>query len=111
MNGETRLIGQMGAERAFVTAVDDLAGITDSTALARRLTLVDEFGNLRTGPFGIIEFEVQGVNGISSPVFRSNPGFIGGGRTLGGAREFDIPNLQSSELRGVSVRIVGEATN
>ncbi|MGD1879802.1 MAG: polymorphic toxin type 10 domain-containing protein [Kiloniellaceae bacterium] len=31
-------------------------------------------------------------SGVSSPVFRTDPGFVGGGRTTGGAREFVIPN-------------------
>jgi hypothetical protein len=42
--------------------------------------------------------------GIASPVFRSDPGFIGGGRTAGGAREFVIPNQPISP--GATVRRV-----
>ena len=30
--------------------------------------------------------------GLASPVFRSNPGFVGGGYTAGGAPEFVVPN-------------------
>ncbi|NKC15605.1 MAG: hypothetical protein GKR94_26430 [Gammaproteobacteria bacterium] len=29
---------------------------------------------------------------MASLVFRNNPGFVGGGRTAGGAPEFVIPN-------------------
>ena len=42
---------------------------------------------------------MNGMNGIATPsrgiastVFRNNPGFVGGGRTAGGAPEFVIPN-------------------
>ncbi|WP_262482861.1 polymorphic toxin type 10 domain-containing protein [Aquimarina longa] len=31
-------------------------------------------------------------SGLSTPINRTNPGFIGGGKTAGGAREFAIPN-------------------
>jgi hypothetical protein len=48
----------------------------------------------------------QSIDGIASPVFRKNPGFIGGGHTLGGAREFDIPNKFSSELIDLTIQII-----
>lgn len=39
----------------------------------------------------VIEFSTPS-EGLASPVFRSNPGFVGGGLTSGGAPEFVIPN-------------------
>lgn len=32
------------------------------------------------------------ASGLASPVFRTNPGFVGSGLTSGGAREFVVPN-------------------
>ncbi len=52
----------------------------------------------------MIEFPSGNVSGIASPVNRTDPGFIGGGRTAGGAREFVIPN--GAIPAGSSARIV-----
>ena len=41
----------------------------------------------------MIEFRTP-MNGLASPINRTNPRFVGKGRTLGGAREFTIPNQQ-----------------
>lgn len=41
--------------------------------------------------FKVIEFKTP-TSGLSTPINRGNPSFIGGGKTLGGAREFTIPN-------------------
>ena len=41
--------------------------------------------------FTIIEFPTP-LEGLASPINRTNPGFIGFGRTAGGAREFVIHN-------------------
>ncbi|WP_437918737.1 polymorphic toxin type 10 domain-containing protein [Sphingobacterium sp. LRF_L2] len=43
------------------------------------------------GYIKVIEFDTPAV-GLSSPINRSNPSFVGFGRTAGGAREFTIPN-------------------
>jgi hypothetical protein len=93
------------ASEAWITAADDLAGITTSRGLAERLTLVDDAGNLIPGPRAVIEFDTP-ASGIASPVFRSDPGFIGGGRTAGGAREFVIPNMNVNNLSNVTTRII-----
>jgi hypothetical protein len=57
------------------------------------------------GPFAILEFDTPEV-GVASPVFRNNPGFVGMGRTAGGAREFVIPNLRLEMLENLFIRIV-----
>ncbi len=83
---EVTTLGQAGKADVFVTAADDIAGITDPVQLANRL------GIDPSDSFTIIEFSSSGVDGIASPILRQNPGFVGGGLTSGGAREFVIPN-------------------
>lgn len=68
----------------FVTAADDIASLNASQS-AQRLGIPPS----RT--FTVIEFETP-AGGLASPVFRNNPGFVGGGVTNGGAREFVMPN-------------------
>ena len=59
--------------------------ILNAKELARRLTIEpSEF-------FTVIRFRTP-ANGVASPVFRSNTGFVQGGLTRGGAREYVIPN-------------------
>ena len=101
----TRTLGPPGASSVFVTAADDIAGITNSTELAQRLTLLGPNGNLVIGPRAVIEFDTP-TSGIASPVFQLNPGFVGFGQTAGGAREFLLPNLTIDSLGNVTIRIV-----
>jgi len=96
-------LGAPGSSDVFVTAADDLAGITSSSGAAQRLTLLDNAGNLRQGPFSVIEFDAP-ASGLASPVFRNNTGFIRGGITQGGAREFVLPNLNVNQLQNVTIR-------
>jgi hypothetical protein len=77
-------LGAPGRTDVFVTAADDIAGLTPAQ-ISQRLTIP------ASDTFTIICFPTPGT-GIASPVFRPDPGFIGGGRTLGGAREFVLPN-------------------
>jgi hypothetical protein len=95
----------MGLGRRFVTSADDIAEIQTSEGLAVRLTLLAWDGTLLTGAKAVIEFDTPD-EGLASPVFRENPGFIGRGRTAGGAREFVLPNLRVESLRNVSIRLV-----
>jgi hypothetical protein len=94
--GGTTTLAPPGEEQAFVTAAEDIAGITDSTTLAQRLSLTDASGASLKGPFAVLEFDTPEV-GVSSPVFQDaygyNSGFVGNGITAGGAREFFVPNL------------------
>jgi len=89
-------LGRPGSPDVFVTAAADIRRIRTARGLAKKLTLVDEMGRLRKGPFVVIEFDTPW--GIATPVFRNNPGFVGRGRTAGGAREFVVPNLPLDEL-------------
>jgi hypothetical protein len=97
-------LGPSNADDVFVTAADDLKGATNSTEIAKKLTMVDDAGGYIEGPFEVIEFDMP-TNGIASPVNRSNPGFIGGGQTAGGAREFSIPNTTIDKLKNVIKKI------
>lgn len=78
-------LGRPGASDVFVTAADDIAGM-NASQIANRLGIPQN----PTG-FSIFEFSTP-QSGVASPVFRTDPGFIGGGLTSGGAREFVIPN-------------------
>jgi hypothetical protein len=78
-------LGRPGAADVFVTAADDIAGM-NAAQISQRLTIPQS-----PTAYRVIEFATP-ESGIASPVFRSDPGFIGGGRTAGGAREFVIPN-------------------
>lgn len=98
-------LGAPNAVEAWVTAADDLAGLSTAESVAQRLTLVDDAGELIGGPRAIIEFDAV-TEGLASPVFRTTPGFVGGGRTAGGAREFVLPNLEVDSLTNVTIRIV-----
>jgi RHS repeat-associated protein len=83
-------LGRPGVSDVYVTAAEDLAGL-NATQIADRLTIPPS----PTG-FNVIELPTP-TTGIASPVFRSDPGFIGGGRTAGGAREFVIENQRIPE--------------
>ncbi|TQE92839.1 MAG: hypothetical protein FKY71_18960 [Spiribacter salinus] len=102
---DAQRLGPPRADDAFVTSADDLAGASSSDEIARRLTLLDSQGQLRSGPFGIIEFDTPS-SGIASPIFRNNPGFTGFGQTAGGAPEFVLPNLLIEDLSNVTRRVV-----
>jgi RHS repeat-associated protein len=82
--GPVTALGRPGAEDVFVTAAEDIAGL-NAQQLAQRLGVSQSKG------FTVIEFPSAGQP-IASPINRLNPGFSGGGRTVGGAREYVIPN-------------------
>jgi len=90
-------LGRPGADDVFVTAADDIAGM-NSSQIAERLGIPDS-----PNGFTVIEFPTPS-QGVASPVFRTDPGFIQGGRTSGGAREFVIPNQPIPN--GATVRFV-----
>lgn len=82
--GPFSTLGRSDASDVFVTAADDIAGL-NAAELAPRL------GIPPSRVFSVYEFPTP-PSGISSPVFRPDQGFVGFGRTTGGAREFSIPN-------------------
>jgi RHS repeat-associated protein len=77
-------LGRPDAPDVFVVDAEDIAGL-DARQLARRLTIPE------SDTFTVIRFPAPST-GVASPVFRSDPGFIPGGLTRGGAREYVIPN-------------------
>ena len=95
-NISTNMLGKSNAKDVFVTAADDIKGL-DTKGIANRLGIPPN-----NEGFKIIEFDTPA--GIASPVNRSNVGFVGGGRTSGGAREFVIPNTEIPEK--AKIRIV-----
>jgi len=85
--GERNLttLGAPGADDVFVTAAEDIAGL-DAAGIAERLTIPG------ADVFTVVEFSVDDIIGLASPIRRTNPGWIPGGRTAGGAREFVVAN-------------------
>ncbi len=82
---QSSTLGAPGASDVFVTAASDISGL-NATQIANKLTIPQS-----SSGFNVIEFATP-KSGISTPINRTNPGFIGGGKTAGGAREFTIPN-------------------
>jgi RHS repeat-associated protein len=78
------MLGQVGASDVFVTASADIKGL-NSTQIAKKLTIPES-----SSGFQVVTFPTP--QGIASPIHRNLPGFVGQGRTAGGAREFVIPN-------------------
>ena len=75
--GPFMTLGPAGDVDVFVTDAAAIDGATPAQ-IAERLTIPP------SDEYTIIEF-VTPSEGLASPVFRSNPGFIGGGTTAGGA--------------------------
>lgn len=96
-NVSSKTLGAPGAADVFITAADDIAGL-NASQIAQRLTIPNSRSDFR-----IIEFNTPRI-GLSSPINRTNPGFVGFGRTAGGAREFALPNQLI--LNGSTIRIV-----
>jgi len=79
-------LGAPGEEDVFITNASELTGLSPAQ-IAQKLTIPESpYG------FNIVEFPTSSVTGIATPIGRTNPGFIGGGQTAGGASEFVIPN-------------------
>ncbi|HEY8949891.1 MAG TPA: polymorphic toxin type 10 domain-containing protein [Rhizomicrobium sp.] len=90
---------------AFVVNAQDIAGLNTSGEISERLTLVDENGSLIEGPHTVVEFDTP-QEGLAQPAFRQNPGFVGGGSTLGGVPEYTVPNVSIDQLQNVTIRVV-----
>ena len=77
-------LGLPGASDVFVTDPAAIQGMTPAQ-ISQRL------GIPPSDTYSVIQFPTPS-SGLASPVFRSNPGFVGGGLTTGGAPEFVLPN-------------------
>lgn len=83
-DGPFPTLGRIGAEDVMVTASRDISGMNPSQ-LAQRLTIP------YSESYTVIEFSTPS-EGLATPINRLDPGFVGRGMTLGGAREFVIVN-------------------
>lgn len=77
-------LGRASATDVFVTGASDVQGL-NASQIANKLTIPNS-------PTGFHIFEFPTPEGISTPINRTDAGFVGGGRTAGGAREFVLPN-------------------
>jgi RHS repeat-associated protein len=82
--GNFPTLGPPSRGDVFVTAADDIAGL-NARQIAQRLTINE------ANEFTVIRFRTPST-GLATPINRSDPGFVGRGRTAGNAREFVIPN-------------------
>jgi len=82
--GHFPTLGPPSRDDVFVTAAEDIAGL-NSRQIAQRLTINE------ADEFTVIRFRTPST-GLATPINRSDPGFVGRGRTAGNAREFVIPN-------------------
>ena len=98
---ESPTLGAPSADDVFVTAADDIRDVKNSKELAEKLTLKKSDGTPVEGPFQVTEFKTP-ESGVASPVNRTDPGFVGKGKTEGGAREFVIPNKKIEDLKNVN---------
>jgi RHS repeat-associated protein len=87
-------LGKPGDPDVFITAAEDLARYRTQASVERRLALPSSNERRAVVTF---KYDVE-AGGIASPVFRNYPGFVGKGRTLGGAREWVIPNRPLREM-------------
>ena len=83
-SGNFPTLGPPNRSDVFVTAADDIAGL-NAKQIAERLTINE------ADEFTVIRFRTP-ANGLATPINRSDPGFVGRGRTAGNAREFVVPN-------------------
>ena len=86
-NVKTTTLGVPSASDVFVTASKDISRL-NATQIAKKLTIPQS-----SSGFNVIQFSTP-KTGLASPINRTTPGFIGRGRTAGGAREFTVPNQQ-----------------
>lgn len=82
--GKYPTLGPPTRKDVFVTAAQDIEGM-NASELAKRLT-IDE-----ADEFTVIRFRTPST-GVAVPINRTDPGFVGRGRTAGDAREYVIPN-------------------
>lgn len=81
-------LGRPGALDVFVTDAEGIAGMNPQQ--------ISEYLTIPYSPtYTIYQFATP-AEGLASPVFRSDPGFVGGGLTMGGAPEFVMPNMSIS---------------
>jgi hypothetical protein len=97
-----------GKDGMWITAADDLKGISTSSGVQQRLSLFDDYAGTtpRQGQMVRIDFKLDNpsTSGISSPI-QTVPergyGFIGGGQTGGESREWLIDSSSNINVVGI----------
>tara|TARA_B110001469_G_C9646193_1_gene326744 strand:+ start:4040 stop:4987 length:948 start_codon:yes stop_codon:yes gene_type:complete len=84
LDDPVKTLGRKGAADVFVTDPKDIKGL-NAKGIAKKLTIPES----KSG-FQIWEFNTP--SNIASPIRRTDPGFVGKGKTAGGAKEYTIPN-------------------
>ena len=105
--------GLGGGKEVWVTAADDLAGVSTVVGAQKRMSLFsDPQGTVpHLGGNAIVQFRIKDLQaiGLRSPIQTVPPrgyGFVPGGRTAGGAREVLFNNGTAAELGAVDIRVV-----
>jgi RHS repeat-associated protein len=76
-------LGPPGSADVYVTGTN-LSGLS--------LEQISQTLTITPAPvYTVVEFPTP-TQGLATPVFRTDPGFVGGGQTAGGATEFVVPN-------------------
>ena len=91
MDAPLTTLGKVGEADVFVTDANVLRGLSAKDIPGLLRIPADATG------YRVIEFPSSSAENIASPVFRANEGFVGGGRTAGGAPEWVIKNGQIPE--------------
>ncbi len=90
-------LGPPSAADTFVTNAQAIRGM-NASQLTKALEIKPASG------YHVIEFGSEGVQGIGTPVFRTNPMFTGRGITSGGLPEYTVPNVRTPP--GATIRTV-----
>jgi Novel toxin 10 len=99
--GKFPTLGPPGKTDVFVTDAKAIEGLSPAQ-ISERLAIPP------SNTYTVVEFKTPS-SGVASPINRTDPGFIGGGRTAGGAPEFVIPNGPIPE--GAAVNVVRSGGN
>jgi len=77
-------LGPAGAADCFVTPASEIAGL-NAAQISAKLTI-------KPSATGYDIYILKNPSGLASPINRTDPGWLPGGSTGGGAREYVIPN-------------------
>jgi hypothetical protein len=103
-NVQATTLARTAETDAFVANPAELKGL-NATQIAEKLTLKNADGSFVKGPFKLIEFDTP-VEGLAQPFNRTNPGFVNGGKTAGGATEYVVPNMKVTDLKNVTQTVI-----
>ena len=113
--------GYIGGGEVWVTAADDLAGISTRTGIQKRLSLYNDFDATLPNTSGdvLVQFKLKNIhnNSLATPVEIGNAspfgpiqprgyGFKQGGRTVGGAREWLIGNGTKDDIGALDIDLI-----